>query len=314
MVERLGAESHLIFPVDAAKPAGEAAAAAEEATEDDDATLLADDDRARFTAVEPGRRRFTPGDAVELVRPAEAVHLFDPETGVGAAVTIPPLAGLFGYGEASRAGMPVERSAACLWRLAYAYRRLHALAVELLPRTPEWEVKCALGLRVWLDAEHAAAFERRVNELRHPSVDARDAPDPALAAVFDELAHARDTGELLAAGDLVVRGALLGALETYLATANPLADHPSVRLVEAALRDEQRRAAWSGAAAAAVPCAGNWPGTVAALLDAAGGLLGDGSRADPPAGRGAVGGRAAGARPGGTPRRRASPTPTTSRR
>jgi hypothetical protein len=199
-------------------------------------------------------------------------------------VTIPPLAGLFGYEEVFGAGMPVERSAACLWRLAYAYRRLHALAVDVLPRTPEWEVKCALGLRVWLDAEHAAAFERRVNELRRPSVDAGAAPDPALAAVFDELAHVRDTGELLAAGDLVVRGALLGALETYLATANPLADHPSVRLVEAALRDERRRAAWSEAAAAAVPCAGDWPATVAGLLEAAGGLPGDGPRAEPPSG------------------------------
>jgi hypothetical protein len=189
-------------------------------------------------------------------------------------VTVPPLAGLFGYAEASRPGMPVERSAQWLWRLAYTYRRLHALAVELLPRTPEWEVKCALGLRIWLDAEHAAALERRVNELRRPSVDAGTQPDPALAAVFDELAHVRDTGELLAAGDAVVRGALLGALEAYLAAANPLADHPSVRLVEAALRDEQRRAAWSEAAAAAVPCDGDWPATIAALLEAAGGLPG----------------------------------------
>ena len=189
-------------------------------------------------------------------------------------MSIPPLAGLFGHEEASRPGMPVGRSAVCLWRLAYAYRRLHGLAVELLPRTPEWEVKCALGLRVWLDAEHAAALERRVNELRHPSVDVADPPDPALAVVFDELAHVRDTAELLAACDGVVRGALLRALETYLATANPLADHPSVRIVEAALRDEERRAAWSEAAAEAVPCAGDWPARLAALLDAAGGLLG----------------------------------------
>jgi multiple sugar transport system ATP-binding protein len=81
VVERLGSESHLIFPVDASRPAGQAAAAAEEATEDGDATLLAADDRARFTAVVPGRRRFAPGDAVELGVPAEAVHLFDPATG-----------------------------------------------------------------------------------------------------------------------------------------------------------------------------------------------------------------------------------------
>jgi len=193
-------------------------------------------------------------------------------------VSLPPLAGLFGYAEASRPGVPVERSAQWLWRVAYAYRRLHALAVDLVPRTPEWEAKCALGLRIWLDAEHAAALERRVNELRHPSVDTATAPDPALAAVFDELAHVRDTSELLAAGDLVVRGALLEALETYLATANPLADHPSVRLIEVALHDERRRAAWSGEAAAAVPCDGDWPGVVADLLASAGGLLGENER------------------------------------
>jgi hypothetical protein len=199
-------------------------------------------------------------------------------------VTIPPLAGLFGYAEAARPGMRVEESAIRLWRLAFAYRRLHAMSVDLLPRTPEWEVKCALGLRIWLDAEHAAALERRVNELRQPSVDAGRAPDPALAAVFDELAHVRDSGELLAAGDLVLRDALLGALRAYLDAANPLADHPSVRIVEAALRDEERRAAWSAAAAAALPCDPDWPETVVALLAAAGGLLGDDERGDAPAG------------------------------
>jgi hypothetical protein len=197
---------------------------------------------------------------------------------------IPPLAGLFGYDEASRPGFSVADSAQRLWRLAYAYRRLHAIEVDALPRTPEWEVKCALGLQLWLDAEHATAFERRVNELRHPSVDVGTAPDPALARVFDELDHARDTAELLAGVHVVVRGALVDALESYRATANPLADHPSVRLVEAALHDERRTVAWGRAAAAAVPAAGDWPETIAALLAAAGGLLGDAPAGEPPAG------------------------------
>jgi hypothetical protein len=188
---------------------------------------------------------------------------------------IPPLAGLFGYADASRPGFSVAESAQRLWRLSYSYRRLHALAVDALPRTPEWEVKCALGLQIWLDAEHATALEQRVNELRHPSVDVGRAPDPALALVFDELVHARDTGELLAAGYVVLRGALVDALGSYLASANPLADHPSVRLVAAALRDEERALEWGRAAAAAVPATGEWPQTVAALLAAAGGLLGD---------------------------------------
>ncbi len=81
VVERLGAESHLIFPVDAEKPAGEVAAAADEATEERDATLLAADDRARFTAFVGGRQRYRPGEVVELGVAPDSVHLFDPETG-----------------------------------------------------------------------------------------------------------------------------------------------------------------------------------------------------------------------------------------
>jgi multiple sugar transport system ATP-binding protein len=81
VVERLGTESHLIFPVDAPKLGGEAAAAADEATEDADATLLAADNRARFTARIEGRRRFTAGEAVEFAVSPDALHLFDPETG-----------------------------------------------------------------------------------------------------------------------------------------------------------------------------------------------------------------------------------------
>jgi multiple sugar transport system ATP-binding protein len=81
VVERLGAESHLIFPVAAQKLAGEIAAAADEATEESDATLLAADNRARFTAAVAGRRRYSAGDAVELAVPPDAVHLFDPDTG-----------------------------------------------------------------------------------------------------------------------------------------------------------------------------------------------------------------------------------------
>lgn len=179
---------------------------------------------------------------------------------------IPPLAGLFGYEQASRPGLSVAEAAERLWRLAYAYRRLHGLAVAALPRTPEWELKCALGLQIWLDAEHAAALGARVNELRHPSVDVGSAPDDRLAQVFDELAHAQDTGELLA-GQLVVRGALAEELRTYLDTTNPLADHPSVRLVEAALRDEERTLAWSRAAAEAVPAESDWPAVIGALVE-----------------------------------------------
>jgi multiple sugar transport system ATP-binding protein len=81
VVERLGAESHVIFPVDAPRLAGEAAAAADEATEESDATLLAEDERARFTARVEGRRRFQPGEVVEFTLEPDTLHLFDSTSG-----------------------------------------------------------------------------------------------------------------------------------------------------------------------------------------------------------------------------------------
>jgi multiple sugar transport system ATP-binding protein len=82
VVERLGSESHVIFPVDAPALTGEAAVAADEATEEGDATLLAGDTRTRFTARVEGRRRLTPGEAAEFAIDPATVHLFDPETGL----------------------------------------------------------------------------------------------------------------------------------------------------------------------------------------------------------------------------------------
>ena len=84
----LGEPPHLA--VDAAKPDGPAAAATVEANENDEATLLAADDRARFTAVVPGRRRFAPGEAVETRRAARGGAPLRPHPWRRAAVTVPP--------------------------------------------------------------------------------------------------------------------------------------------------------------------------------------------------------------------------------
>jgi multiple sugar transport system ATP-binding protein len=81
VVERLGSESLVIFPVEARRLKGEAAAAADEAMEDADATLLAADPRARFIARIEGRRRFAAGETVEFAVAPETLHVFDPATG-----------------------------------------------------------------------------------------------------------------------------------------------------------------------------------------------------------------------------------------
>jgi multiple sugar transport system ATP-binding protein len=82
VVERLGAESHVIFPVDAPRLRGAAAAAADEATAESDATVLTTDQRARFVARVERRHGLAQGSVVEFAIRPDALHLFDAETGV----------------------------------------------------------------------------------------------------------------------------------------------------------------------------------------------------------------------------------------
>jgi multiple sugar transport system ATP-binding protein len=80
VVEDLGSESHVIFPIEAPRVVAEAVRAAEvtpEATE----SLLADDNRALFTARVDGQRLVTPGTELELAVDPRRMHFFDPATG-----------------------------------------------------------------------------------------------------------------------------------------------------------------------------------------------------------------------------------------
>jgi multiple sugar transport system ATP-binding protein len=81
VVERLGAESHVIFPVDAPRLSGAAAAAADGATSESDATVLATDQRARFVARVERRHGLAQGAVVEFAIRPDALHVFDAQTG-----------------------------------------------------------------------------------------------------------------------------------------------------------------------------------------------------------------------------------------
>jgi multiple sugar transport system ATP-binding protein len=87
--EDLGAECHLIFPVDAPRVSAEAVRAAAETTDDDTGKLFADDERAAFTAVLEARHVAAPGTVVELAIEPARIHCFDPGTGL-ALQTQPP--------------------------------------------------------------------------------------------------------------------------------------------------------------------------------------------------------------------------------
>ncbi len=80
VVESLGAESNVIFPVDAPRVDSDAVRSA---ADNEDGTLFADEDRALFTARFATRTPISRQRAARARRPpARDLHYFDPDTGV----------------------------------------------------------------------------------------------------------------------------------------------------------------------------------------------------------------------------------------
>ncbi len=140
---------------------------------------------------------------------------------------IPELAGECTYTEAARIGPGVEENVERLLRFHWMEKRLMELGVASIPGTPEWEVKCALSLHQYQDAEHVAALGRRIREMRNPAPRMDVAPDPRLECFTRELFAARDTVELLTGLYRVARAELVAAYRTHRAETNPLVDHPT---------------------------------------------------------------------------------------
>ena len=80
VVEELGAESHVIFHLDAPRVTADAVRAAAD-TRADDETLFADDERAEFTARIETLTPIPHGAEIELAVHVERAHFFDPQTG-----------------------------------------------------------------------------------------------------------------------------------------------------------------------------------------------------------------------------------------
>ena len=82
MVEELGAESHVMFRIDAPRVTAEAVRAAADTRKDDEAeALFTDDERAEFTARVDGRFPVPTGSELELAVHVDGLHFFEPETG-----------------------------------------------------------------------------------------------------------------------------------------------------------------------------------------------------------------------------------------
>ena len=102
-----------------------------------------------------------------------------------------PLAGISDYPAATRFDVWVDETVTILRRLARIERRTMLVLAAHVGAVPEWEVKCALSLHLWQDAEHCGWLRERVTEMRKPPHYLDRPDDPALEAFFEELVRSR---------------------------------------------------------------------------------------------------------------------------
>jgi hypothetical protein len=165
---------------------------------------------------------------------------------------IPPLAGICSYADAARPGYSVSETVELLKR----YNQVASAGVDIsaahLPNTPEWEVKCALSLHMWLWAEHAASIRKRVPEMRSPAPRMDVPADDRLGRWLDEAIRAEDTVELLVSmyGSIVPE--TVRAYRRHFAESNPLIDYPTFRILEQFMPDLERMRDWGVQALAAL--------------------------------------------------------------
>ena len=121
-----------------------------------------------------------------------------------------------------------------------------------LPSTPEWEIKCALSLHLWLDAEHVSAIRSRIAEMREPPLHLDAVPDERLRASFEELLRCDGSAELLAGIYGAARSEIVAAIDDHLRMLNPLFDFPTHRLLRTVVREQREMLEWGQEALAAV--------------------------------------------------------------
>ncbi len=193
---------------------------------------------------------------------------------------LPPLAGLGSFEDAMRIGFSIEQCVDRLKRHHWAFRRLHEIFIKRLTAEPLYELKMAFSLHAHYCAEHAAAWRKRVGEMREPPLGLDVVPTPVLDVFFDEILSAPDTAALLLGLYEHAIPALRGALERHLHTTNKLLDQPSRRICRFALLEVEDMAAYGAQCIASVVTTERrkeltaWQEALRRLLAQAGGLDG----------------------------------------
>ena len=196
----------------------------------------------------------------------------------------PPLAGLATYARAALPGLGVDATVERLRRFVYLETQCFFLLAAYFNFLPEWEVKGAISLHLWQDAEHSTWFRTRVTEMRTPPHNLDKVPDPALEAFIGELRQAANTAEFLVGIYEVLKPALLESYEVLRAAAHPIADQPTRRLMRFVIEEKKEQLAWGRKALAALAPASEpisaWEAHLRASLAAAGGVDGTESRVE----------------------------------
>lgn len=195
---------------------------------------------------------------------------------------IPSLAGVCSFTEAARTGYSVEENVNLMVRYAWIEKWIMELGLYWMNPTPEWEVKEALSLHLWLDTEHAGLFRDRISEMRNPPPKMNVSPDEQLDAFFAELLTAETTMEKVVGLYGVLKPAVLAAYQQHLAETNPITDYPTCRILRFIVTEEEEMLVWGEKAIAALvhnpevqAVAKAWQAHLYAYLQAAGGIRGD---------------------------------------
>ena len=165
---------------------------------------------------------------------------------------LPALAGLGTMTDAMAIGLSVEECVRRLKRHHWTWRRLHQIFIARLTAEPIYELKMGFSLHAHYAAEHAAAWRRRVGEMREPPLGLDVVPDPFLDAFFDEIGSAPDTASLLVGLYEHAVPALHAALERHMADTNCLFDQPSRRICRFALLEVADMQAYGAQAVSAL--------------------------------------------------------------
>jgi hypothetical protein len=140
--------------------------------------------------------------------------------------------------------LPVDENVKLLKRYNYINTRLYKTMVAHFSRTPEWEVKCALGYHLWLVTEHATELRKRVTEMREPPLHLDDVPDDRLQLLMDEVLRADTTLELLTGVYRVIIRELARAAQHHLEITHPLFDQPTSRVLKRIIEEELDMFRW----------------------------------------------------------------------